>query len=434
MRRIRGRQDDGGTVQHKAGYGVRLLIVTQYFPPETGAPQARLYELAVRLRRRGHEVSVLTAMPNYPTGRIFDGYRRRPRRTESMDGLRVVRTWVYPSKSRRTLPRLASYASFALSAVVLGLPGIGRQDVILVESPPLFLAPTALLLGRLLRAPVVVNVSDIWPESLVQLGLLGTGGAHRAMLALERFAYRRAAAVAVTNPGAVERIQERFPDVPTTVISNGVDRSLFRPELRDEAVRRELGARPDDFLIAYCGLHGLAQGLDVVLEAADRLRDRQEIRFVMVGDGPVRAELVAKATSLGLTSVRFLGRRPKSDIPAILASADASVVPLAARMPGTMPSKVYEALASGLPVLVTRGSEAQQLVENDGVGRVFEPLDADELARAILDLANGNDRDGTRRRALRSSERFDRDRIARHTEATLAAVAAGEALPALPTP
>lgn len=410
---------------------MRLLILTQYFPPEMGAPQARLHELAVRLQQCGHEVTVLTAMPNYPTGRVFDRYRGRFRMREESDGVDVIRTWIYPSNSDRSAPRMVSYASFAASSLLLGFPALGQPDVVLVESPPLFLTPTALTLGRLLDASVLVNVSDIWPESLVQLGLLEEGMAHRVMLALERFAYRRASAVAVTNAGAMERIRERFPDVDTTVISNGVDRELFHPEFRDEATRQGLGAGPDDFLVAYCGLHGLAQGLEVVLDAAERLRDRQDVRFILVGDGAVKGKLVADATARGLPNVRFLDRRPKSEIPGLLASADASLVPLATRMPGTMPSKVYEALASGVPVLVTRGSEAQYLAEEHDVGKVFEPLNAEELVEGILALQEKSDRHEMRERARRVSARFDRDRIARHTEEVLRAVAANSPPPPL---
>lgn len=408
---------------------MRLLILTQYFPPEMGAPQARLQELAVRLQARGHEVTVVTAMPNYPTGRVFDGYRGRIRLREESDGVDVVRTWIYPSNSDRAVPRMLSYASFAASSLLLGLPVLGHQDVVMVESPPLFLTPTALILGRLLDAPVLVNVSDIWPESLVQLGLLEEGIAHRLMLALERFAYHRASAVAVTNAGAMDRIRERFPDVDTTVISNGVDRDLFHPELRDEATRRGLGAGPDDFLVAYCGLHGLAQGLEVVVDAAERLRHRDDIRFVLVGDGPVKRNLEGATAARALSNVRFLDRRPKSEIPTVLASADASLVPLATRMPGTMPSKVYEALSSGVPILVTRGSEAQYLAEEHEVGRVFEPLNAEELVEGILALVEESDRDGMRERARCVSARFDRDQIARHTEEVLRAVAANSPPP-----
>ncbi len=411
---------------------MRLLIVTQYFPPEMGAPQARLYELATRLRGKGHAVSVLTAMPNYPTGKVFDGYRGRVRMEEKMDGLRVIRTLIYPSKSSRTLPRLVSYLSFVCSSVALGIWGLGRQDVVLFESPPLFLVPAGLLIGRATGARIVMNVSDIWPDIIVRMGHATGGPFLKAMFWLEKFGYEHSDVVALTNPGAMEQIRQRFPGVATTVISNGVDTRLFRPELRSQEVRAGLGAGRDDFLVGYCGLHGLAQGLEVVLGAAAILRDRKDIKFVMVGDGPTKEKLLAQAQAEGLENVTFFDRRPKQQMPAILASCDASLVPLVTHLPGTMPSKVYEALAAGTAPIVAKGCEGATLVNQFDAGRTFEPMDAGELAQAVLDLT---DRPNTlarvRANCLKLSKRFDRDVIAERTEALLLAVARREPLPAV---
>lgn len=305
-----------------------MAILTQYFPPETGAPQARLFELAVRLHERGHRITVLTAMPNYPTGRIFAGYRRGLRSRERRSGVEVIRTAIYPSISTRKLPRLLNYGSFAASSLLLGPWGLGRQDLVLVESPPLFLVPTGIALARLTRARLIMNVSDIWPDILVRMGHATDGAQLRAMMWLERLGYRQADVVALTNPGAVAQIRARFPDVATTVISNGVDTSFFRPDRRDPALRRELGAQDGDFLVGYCGLHGLAQGLEAIVDAAAVLRPDRQVKFVMVGEGPTKSALRARAARLGLPNLRFLDGRPKAEMPALLASCDASLVPL----------------------------------------------------------------------------------------------------------
>ena len=409
---------------------MKLLILTQYFPPEMGAPQARLYELAKRLHDRGHQISVLTAMPNYPTGKVFDGYRHKIYLQEDMDGIRVIRTWIYPSKSSRTLPRLLSYLSFVFSSVFLGIWGLGKQDVVLFESPPLFLVPAGLIIGRATGARIIMNVSDIWPDIIVRMGHTTGGPFLKAMYWLEKFGYEHSDVVALTNPGAARQINERFAHVRTTVISNGVDTNFFRPDLRSDEVRASLGAGPDDFLVIYCGLHGLAQGLEVVIGAAERLKNHPEIKFVLIGDGPTKESLVAQARMKNLKNLRFFDRRPKKEIPAILASCDVSLVPLITRLPGTMPSKVYEALAAGTPPVVAKGCEGESLVSQFNAGRTFEPMNDKELAEIILSLAKDpSELKKIRANCLKLAKRFDRDTIAQRTEAILIAVAKRQPLP-----
>jgi glycosyltransferase involved in cell wall biosynthesis len=408
---------------------MRLLIVTQYFPPEIGAPQARLYELAMRLQGRGHAVSVLTAMPNYPTGRVFDGYRRRICSEERMDGMRVVRTCLYPSKSSRILPRLFSYLTFIASSLILGWWDLGKQDIVIIESPPLFLVPAGLWIGQMTGARSVMFVSDIWPGSLLTDNI-PKGPLLSMTYWLERFCYEHSDVVALTNPGAIPDIAGRFPQVTTTVISNGVDTGLFRPELRSNRVREELGAGPEDFLAGYFGLHGTAQGLETVVRAAERLQGHGRIKFVMIGDGPCKDDLAAMVREKGLSNVRFFPPRPKREIPAILASCDCSLIPLHKRMPGTMPSKTYEALAAGVPAIVAKGCEAEKLVNQFHTGLAYEPGDDADFAEAMRYLAEHSEEVGTiRANCLRLAKRFDRDVIAERTEALLVALAEGRPLP-----
>lgn len=409
---------------------MRLLILTQYFPPEMGAPQARLYELAKRLGDKGHKITVLTAMPNYPTGKVFGGYRWKVRKVEDMDGIRVVRTWIWPSKSSNTLPRLISYLSFVFSSILLGIWGLGRQDVVLFESPPLFIVPAGLLIGRLTRGRIVMNCSDIWPDIIVRMGHTTGGLALKAMFWLEKYGYEHSDVVALTNPGAAAQVKERFPYVETTVISNGVDTKFFRPELRSDEIRASLGAGPGDFLVGYCGLHGLAQGLEVVVGAADLLRDCRDIKLVMVGDGPTKDNLVAMARAKGLSNLAFFGHRPRREMPALLASCDASLVPLLTRLPGTMPSKVYEAFSAATVPLVAKGCEGDTLVSQFNAGRTFEPMDAAELAAAIRELAdNPQEVRRIRENCQTLAKRFERNVIAERTNSILEALAKGDPLP-----
>ena len=409
---------------------MRLLIVTQYFPPEAGAPQTRLYELSSRLREMGHTVTILTAMPNHPTGKVFKGYRGKIRLTEQIDGIRVVRTCIIPSKSRKNLPRLLSYMTFVFSSVVFGRWGLGKQDVVLIESPPLFLVPAGLLIGKLAGGRIIMNCSDIWPDILIRRGHVTGGLGVKVMFWLEKYGYNHSDVVAVTNPGAMDQIRERFPHVTTTVISNGVDTKLFRPELRSDEIRADLGAGPDDLLAVYCGLHGLAQGLEVIVNAAARLGDRPDIKIVMIGDGPTKEDLLALAESKGVTNIRFMDRRPKNQMPPILASADVSLVPLDARLPGTMPSKTYEALASKTPPIVAKGCEADFLVTKYDAGKAYEPRDDAEFAQILRELAD--DRQQLRtlgENGYQLAKRFNRDTIAERTNQILIALAEGAELP-----
>lgn len=411
---------------------MRLLIATQYYPPEMGAPQARLSELATRLRDKGHTVSVLTAMPNYPTGKVFKGYRHKLWMQEEINGILVTRTWIHPSNSARALPRLLSYLSFVLSCICLGPWRLGRQDVVLFESPPLFLVPAGLLLGRFTGAKVIMNVSDIWPDILVRGGYATSGVFLKAMYWLEQFGYEHADVVALTNPGAMHQIEERFPHVRTTVISNGVDTGFFRPDLRSQQIRTSLGAGPGDFLVGYCGLHGLAQGLDVVIHAAERLRHQAKIKFFLMGDGPVKRHLLDLAASKKLNNVAFHDPRPKKEIPPILAACDVSLVPLVVRLPGTMPSKFYEALSAGVPAMVAKGCEAEPLVRKYNVGRAFEPTSDEEMAAGILELAQDPDQMASiRRNCVELAKRFDRNVIAEQTNQVLQSLADGKQLPAV---
>ena len=409
---------------------MKIVVLTQNFPPEVGATAARLHKMTKSLAGKGHSVTVITAMPNYPTGRTFQGYRGKIRTQDDIDGVRVVRTWIFPSNSTKFLPRSLSYASFTLSSLLIGIWGIGRQDIVLFDTPPLPLVPTGLAIGRLTGARVIMNVSDIWPEMALQLGHPMGRTSLWVLKRLESFGYRRADIVTTTNGAAKERINERFPKVRTAVIGNGADLRVFDPALRSQEIRDSLGADQGDFLVGYFGLHGLFQGLHVVVEAAEKLRDRRTIKFVMVGDGPCKADIVALAEHKGLDNIRFADLVDQEHIPSYVASCDVALVPLAAEFPGTIPSKVYETLASGVPLVISSGCEGARLVEEGQAGWTFPPGDSDALADVLAEL--DTDREvvsqmSSNCRAL--ANQFDYDRIAVETEAMLQAIADGASIP-----
>jgi glycosyltransferase involved in cell wall biosynthesis len=377
-----------------------------------GAPQARLSELAARFVQRGHEVTVLTAMPNYPSGKILPGYGGMFRE-ENMAGVRVQRCWIFPSNSVDKLSRLASYGSFVASSGVLGAFTLPKVDYLLTESPPLFLGISGYALARLGRARWIFNVSDLWPESAVRLGVIGPGTALRLAERLEAWCYRRAWLVSGQSTGILADIGARFPRVRTYHLSNGVDTTMFVPAVTPAGA----ATRPGDLdgcLVMYAGLHGIAQGLELVLEAAHRVDGETGIRFLLVGDGPEKRGLMSKARDLGLGNVRFMDPIPRQKMPAALQLADIAVIPLKLDLPGAVPSKLYEAMAVGIPVVLVGEGEPAAIVRENRAGLVVRPGDAGGLDAAVRRLAGDRslraEYGANGRRAV--LDRFDRRHIA----------------------
>ena len=267
--------------------------------------------------------------------------------------------------------------------------------------------PAGLVICRLTGARVVMNVSDVWPDIALRLGYPLGKLSLWLLNRLERLGYQQSDLVSLTNPTAMRQVQERFPEVRATVIRHGADLDLFNPDLRSEQVRNALGAGPDDLLVGYCGLHGLFQGLEAVVEAACRLREKGRIKFVLVGDGPTKQGLVQLSQRLGLTNIRFEDPVPRTEIPRILASCDAGLAPLATELPGAMPSKVFESLASGVPVVVSDGCEGAALVRQFDAGRTFRPGNPEDLAAVLVNLAkHSGDRERMGRNGVALAQRF----------------------------
>lgn len=385
---------------------MKVGILTQYYPPEVGAAQVRLSELAARLRARGHDVTVLTTMPSYPQAKVHQGYGGLFRR-ETESGVCVLRSWIWPSRSSRIVPRTASYFSFVVSSLIAGALTLPRIDVLITESPPLPLGVTGYLLSRLKRARWVFNVSDLWPESAVLLGVLSPNGvATRLAYRLEAFCYRKAWRVSGQIADICANIERRFPGTQVLRLAAGVDTQRFDPANRSQEMRRSLGGETR-MIALYAGLHGLAQGLDQILDAARLVAD--DVVFVFVGDGPEKATLQRHAQDLRLGNVHFLEPRPRELMPALVASADVALVPLREGV-RAVPSKLFEGLASGVPVLLVSGGEAAEIVVSAGAGLAVEPGDVAGIAAALTELAAAPEarrRMGEAGRAL-AVESFDR--------------------------
>lgn len=365
---------------------MNVVILTQYFPPETGAPQARLGFLARRLVAGGHRVEVVTAMPNYPSGRVHPAWRGRLLADDETPSGRVLRSWLYTSGPRSTTRQLATYLTFAASAAATAPVRLRRADVLLWESPPLLLAPVASLLARRLRARLVMNVSDLWPRSAVDLGLLGRSGLTTAFERLERRSYTAADLVSCQTEGIVAGVRARRPGADVHLFPNGVDTQLFRSAGAGAAFRGELGVEPDAFLVGYAGNFGRAQALEQVLDAAHRLVDTApEVRFVLMGGGPRREHLVERSRKLGLSNVVMVPSVPHERMPEVLSGFDVGVVPLA-DLPvfqGARPSKMFELMATEVPIVYCGRGEGAALARASECARVVPAEDPAALAGAI---------------------------------------------------
>ncbi len=313
--------------------GMRVTIVTRFFPPEMGAAATRLFQLGKRLAAAGHQVQVLCPLPNYLRDRVFEDYRGRLRVVEQVAGMRIVRTWIYKNGSgafprRNHASSAVSSLSFAVSSLLLGAWSLGRQDIVLFNTPPLSLVSVGLLVGRLTRARTVMYAGDMHPDAMLRLGFELPEDLLRHERRRERLGYERSDLVLTTTPSTRSEIKRRFPHVSVEVLPNGADIDLFRPSLRRQSARIALGVDTDGFLVGYFGLHGSEQGLEAVVDAA-ALADGSKMRFVMAGEGTSKAALVERARRLGIGNTRFLDVLPRSEVAALLASCDAVLVPLA---------------------------------------------------------------------------------------------------------
>ena len=396
---------------------MRLLILTQYYPPEIGAPQNRLHELAIRLKAYGVEVEVLTALPNYPKMKIQEGYEKGKKREEQIDGIAVHRAAIYVSASKSIVARLLNYFSFVWTSYWRGRK-LDQFDFLLVESPPLFLGYSAMALSKKLGAKLIFNVSDLWPESAEKLGIVNNPYLLKMAYKLEARCYLRAALVTGQTEGIVADISQRFPSSEVYWLPNGVNVEFYNPSISlHSPFREQNGFEPTDLLFFYGGIIGHAQGLEVILYAAQQLRDCQHVHFILQGSGPEKEKLQALKAELQLTNIHFLEPVAKADMPAILQAIDVALVPLK-NLPlfqGAIPSKVFEALAMEVPLLLGVDGEARRhFIEKAQAGWYFEPENATALASVIRSLIENPKSIETAGQNGRKyvAEHFNRDQIA----------------------
>jgi hypothetical protein len=402
--------------------------LTDNFPPEVNAPASRTFEHCREWVQAGHRVTVIANVPNFPRGKVFPGYRNRPWQRETMDGIQVVRVWTYIAANAGFALRTLDYLSFMVTGFIAGL-WLPRPDVIVGTSPQFFTNCAAWMLSVFKWRPFVFELRDLWPESIKTVGAMKDSAALRLLERLELFLYRRATAVvAVTESFRRNLIARGIDGDKVHVVTNGVDLSRFRPMARDPQLAQRLGLT-DQFVAGYIGTHGMAHALETVLEAAALMRARPQgvrVRFVLLGDGAQKQALKARAQRMGLDNVLFLDTVPKADVPRYWSLLDVAIIHLrkADNFTQVIPSKLFECMGVGIPVLHGVAGESAGIVEREGVGLVFEPENAQALCDGLLRLAQ----DQALYRQLRShclaaAPRYDRRGLAAKMLGVLTTVA-----------
>ena len=366
---------------------MHILFFSHYFPPEVNAPATRTYEHCRRWVEAGHRVTVVTCAPNCPDGVVYDGYRNRLAQREAVDGIEVLRVWTYVAANKGFLRRIANYVSYMIAASVAAL-FVARPDVIVATTPQFFCGWAGAIASFVRWAPFVLEVRDLWPDSIAAVGAIRSRALLWLLGVLERWLYRLARRIVTVGDGyRASLVGKGVRAEKIAVIMNGVSSEWLATRPRADGLARRLGL-DGKFVCSYVGTVGMAHALEVVLDAAERLRDREDIAFLIVGDGARREALEEERDRRGLTNVAFAGRQPHALIPDYLTITDASLIHLRRTelFRTVVPSKMFEAMAMGRPIILGVEGDAAAILSRARAGIPVPPEDAEALAKAVTHL------------------------------------------------
>ena len=364
---------------------MKIAYVCQYFVPEPSAPSARISELALEWVEDGHEVTVLTGMPNHPTGIVLDRYRGRIIANEKIGDVRVLRSWLYATPNQGILIKTLSHLSFMISTILLGFPRLKHIDIIVVSSPTFFSVFAALFISKIRRVPFVFEVRDLWPAVFIDLGILSNSFLIRFLEYWELFLYSQAALVVTVTSAFRHKLIERgvIPE-KIVVVSNGALVDCFCPGNKNSDLCNELGIS-DRFVVSYIGAHGISQGVETIMEGAEKLQSRTDIVFMFVGEGAMKQSMVVEKNRNGLRNVIMLPSQSKDRMPDLYRASDVCLVPLRdiPLFDTFVPSKMFEIMSCGIPIIGSVRGEAREILENSGSARIISPESVDELVNSI---------------------------------------------------
>lgn len=367
---------------------MHILFLTDNFPPEVNAPASRTFEHCREWVRAGHRVTVITGAPNFPIGKVYDGYKNKIWQTETMEGIRVVRVWTYITANEGFAKRVIDYVSYMVSAT-LASPFVRKPDLVVATSPLLFTAMAGWAVGCIHRIPFVFELRDIWPESIKAVGAMSDSIVIRFFERIEMFLYKKAARIIpVTNSFKRKLIERGVDGNKIKVITNGVDVSRFQPCAKDEELVDRYGLH-GKFVAGYIGTHGMAHSLETILQAAERMKGLEggeNFRFILLGNGARKQALKDKAREMGLGNVIFIDSVPKDQVVRYWSLLDVSIIHLRKTPIFTtvIPSKLFECMGMGIPVLHGVAGESAEIVEREKVGLVFEPENDKELVEKLI--------------------------------------------------
>ncbi len=377
---------------------MRILFLSHYFPPEVNAPASRTYEHCKQWVKDGHHVTVVTCAPNHPQGVVYDGYKNKLYRREEIDGVRVIRLWTYVTANEGFFKRTLNYISYMLATIV-AIPFLPKADIVLSTSPQFFNGLAGFIVSRLKRAPWVLEIRDLWPESILAVGAINNKTVIHTLQYLEMFAYRNAdQIIPVTDAFKKYMVNKGIDKEKIKVIKNGVDLTFYKdsPSLNLEILRVVQKDKTDlleidltgKFVASYVGTHGMAHHLETVLEAANQLKDQPNIIFILVGDGAARNKLLEIKEKMHINNVIMLEQQPKNTMPLLWQVSDVSMVLLkkSALFKTVIPSKIFESLAMKKPIVLGVEGESQEIIEAAKAGICIEPENHQQLADAILHL------------------------------------------------
>ena len=391
---------------------MNIFFITDNFPPEVNAPATRTYEHCQEWIKKGANITVITCAPNFPHGKVYDGYKNKLYQKETIDGIEVIRVWSYITSNSGFVKRVLDYISFALMAFIVGL--FKKYDVIIATSPQFFTTWAAWGLSKIKRKPWIFELRDLWPESIKTVGAMKQGRAIDFLEKVELALYKDAnKVVAVTDAFKINLINRGIEESKIEVVTNGSNMDLFYSREKNEELLKKLKLE-NKFIIGYIGTHGMAHSLDFIVNTISKIDD-ESIHFLFIGDGAMKKIIVKMASDLALKNITFLDPISKEEVPKYLSIVDVSLAPLkkSDTFKTVIPSKIFEASAMQKPTLLGVEGQAEEIIKKYGAGLCFKPEDKDDFIKNVLILKTDTDiYEGCKKGCLRLAHDFDRKKLA----------------------